>query len=108
MATDGRLIKSAEVGSLAKRSYPQAGQISAQAASDADILFLSAVSTDPANTAKTVSAYMAAFIEYRRTTALDDVLAAHEVLARRPEQFQQQLNAPHANAVKPPAIHRVH
>ena len=100
LATDVRLIQSSEVAKVARTFYRNAGPIQATAATDANIIQLTSVSPDPQNTERTVTAYMRAFVDYRRTSALDDVIAAQQVLQKRIDHLSAQIAAIDAAAPK--------
>ncbi len=92
LATDVRLITSSEVRRFALTFYRDAGAISASAASDTDIIAVSSVSAIPEQTDRTVTAYMRAFIEYRRDAAAEDVLQAGKILNGRIERLKKQVS----------------
>ena len=93
LATDVRLIQSSEVAKVARTFYRDAGPIRAVAATDANVIQLQSVSPSAEATERTVTAYMRAFVEYRRTAALDDVLAAQQVLTKRIDHLTGQISS---------------
>ena len=93
LATDVRLILSSEVAKLARTFYREAGPIQAAAATDTDIIHLTAVSSDPQKTDRTVTVYMRAFIEFKRVSQLDDVNAAQQLLTKRINNLTGQIQA---------------
>lgn len=92
-----RLPVRAAVQKALGRDVPE---VSASSVTDTNVIELTVRSTDPALAARAADAYAEAYIEGKRTQAVDDVLGAATQVQDKIAQLQQQLDALPAASVQ--------
>ncbi len=90
--TEMKVIQSQPVRAEVERRIGMAPGISASQAGSADIIEVSAQHTDPATAAKIADTYAQAYIDYRRTQAVDDILAASKQIQAKIDELQKEID----------------
>ena len=88
-----RILSSAPVRDAVRAQLGSAPKVSATAIGATDLIRVTARSTDPARAASLANAYATAYINYRRTQAVDDVLAASQQVQTKISELQSQIDA---------------
>jgi capsular exopolysaccharide synthesis family protein len=92
LQTEIRVLKSAPVAELVRERLGVAPGVSAAAIPLTDLFQVSARSTDPESAAVIANAYARAYIDYRRTQAVDDLLAAGGEVRKQIDALQRQID----------------
>ena len=86
-----QVLRSQPVQDSVRKRIGSAPPIRAAAIGGSDVIAIKARSTVPKQARDTADAYAAAYIEYRRTQAVDDLLAAAEQIQKRISDIQAQI-----------------
>jgi polysaccharide biosynthesis transport protein len=86
------VLGSEPVSTLAQEDLGYYGSVSASPVANTDVLRVTAESTIPQRAADIANAYAEAYVEYRRTQAIDEMLAASEELQHTIDGIQQDLD----------------
>lgn len=87
-----RIITSEPVRAAVRERIGDAPKVSAQADAQTDIIRVTARSTDPERAAESANAYADSYITFRRTQAVDDVLAASRQVQSKITELQGQID----------------
>ena len=93
VATESDVVKSSPVRALVKQRIGNAPPISVTPSSDADVISVSARSTDPAHAERVANAYAQAYVDTKRRQGIDSLLAASAQIRDRVNALQSQINA---------------
>ena len=93
IATEIKVLRSKSVEDLAVEKLGYQARISASGSGDDNVVTVSSTSEDADQAAETVNAYIAAYIEYRQETTVDDSLNAQGVIQQKIDEKQRQLQA---------------
>ena len=88
-----RILQSEPVRAAVRAQLGSAPKVSARPDGPTDIIQVVAKSTDPQRAATFANAYATAYIEYRRKSAVDDVLAASQQVQTKIADLQKQVDA---------------
>lgn len=91
-ATEIHILQSLPVRAAVVKQLGSAPRISANAAGDTQIIQVRADSPDPARAAKIANAYANSYIDYRRTQAVGDILAATNQVQAKIQELQGQID----------------
>ena len=98
--TEIRILESQPVRDAVRRELRAAPDVSASPAGDTDVIEVRAQSTDARRAAAVANAYARAYIDFRRTQAVDDVLAAAQQIQAKVNDLQKQVDALPAGSQK--------
>lgn len=93
VATEIQVVTGAAVRSAVADRLGVAPPVSARPAAGADVLAISAESTNPVRAAAVANAYAQAYLEHRRVTGVTDVAAAIAAINARIAEYQAQIDA---------------
>ncbi len=96
--TEMKVMQSQPVREEVRKRIGMAPAITTGQSGSADVIDLTARSTVPATAAKIANTYAEAYINYRRTSTVDDILAASNEIQLRIDDLQRQLDALAAQA----------
>jgi receptor protein-tyrosine kinase len=93
-----RILTSQPVRAAVRAQLGSAPPVSATPDGQTDVIRVTAKDVDPKRAADLANAYSSAYIEYRRKTAVDDVLAASQQVQSKISDLQKQIDAASAGA----------
>ena len=96
--TEMKVIQSQPVRNLVAERIGTAPAVATNQAGLADIIQIKAEHTDPATAARIADAYAQAYIDYRRTQSVEDILAASGQIQRKIDDLQKEIDAVQAEA----------
>lgn len=91
--TEIQVLTSRPVRELVRKELGSAPKVTATPVGQTDVIQVKAESTDPERSADVANAYARAYIDFRRTQAVDDLLAAAEQIQAKITDLQQRLDA---------------
>ncbi|MGH9179945.1 MAG: polysaccharide biosynthesis tyrosine autokinase [Acidimicrobiales bacterium] len=91
--TEIQVLKSRPVRDLVRKELGSAPKVSASPVGQTDVIEVRAESTDPDRAAAIANAYAESYIDFRRTQAVDDLLAAAEQIQEKITELQGQMDA---------------
>jgi non-specific protein-tyrosine kinase len=91
--TEIQVIQSKPVVDAVVKKLGSAPPIHAAQVGQSDIIILTAESTDPRRASAAANAYAYAYIDFRRTQAIDDLLAAGTQIQAKVDELQKQVDA---------------
>lgn len=95
--TEIQVLKSQPVVDAVKQKLGAAPRVSVAPLGQTDVIHVKALNTDPHQAAAVANAYAAAYIDFRRKQAVDDLLAAGNEIQRKVFDLQKQIeNLPRA------------
>lgn len=98
VATEIQVLKSRPVRDLVRKELGSAPKVAAGAKGQTDVIEVKAESTDPERAALIANAYARSYIDFRRTQAVDDLLAAAEHIQAKIVDLQAQIDVLGASA----------
>lgn len=90
--TEIQVLRSRPVRDLVRERIGNAPKVAASAVGQTDVLEVRAQSTDPEKAALIANTYATSYIEFRRTQAVDDLLAAAEQIQSKIIDLQGQID----------------
>ncbi|HVF31399.1 MAG TPA: polysaccharide biosynthesis tyrosine autokinase [Acidimicrobiales bacterium] len=102
--TEIQVLRSRPVADLVRKEIGSAPKVTASAVGQTDVLQVQAESTDPERAALVANTYATAYIEFRRTQAVDDLLAAAEQIQQKITDLQEQIDE--VSSTSPPTTAR--
>lgn len=90
--TEIQVLKSRPVRDLVRKELGSAPKVSASPVGQTDVISVKAESTDPERAAEIANAYATSYIDFRRTQAVDDLLAAAEQIQEKIADIQAQID----------------
>ena len=90
--TEIQVLKSRPVRDLVRKELGSAPKVSASPVGQTDVIQVKAESTDPDQAADIANAYATSYISFRRTQAVDDLLAAAEQIQDKIADLQAQMD----------------
>lgn len=90
--TEIQVLKSRPVRDLVRKELGSAPKVSASPVGQTDVIEVKAESTDPDRAAEIANAYAESYIDFRRTQAVDDLLAAAEQIQGKIADIQAQID----------------
>ena len=100
LANEIRVMTSKPVTDAVTQKIGAAPRISATTITGTDVIQITARSPQPARAQETANAYADAYIEFRRTRAIDDLLAAGKQIQTTVSDLQAQIDAAPANSAQ--------
>jgi succinoglycan biosynthesis transport protein ExoP len=91
--TEIQVLRSRPVRDLVRKQLGSAPSVSASPVGQTDVIQVKAESTDPERAAVIANAYARSYISFRRSQAVDDLLAAGEQIQAKITDIQKQLDA---------------
>lgn len=90
--TEIQVLRSRPVRDLVREKIGESPAVVASAVGQTDVMSVKAESTDPERAALVANTYASAYIEFRRTQAVDDLLAAAEQIQEKIAELQSQID----------------
>lgn len=90
--TEIQVLKSRPVRELVNKKLGSAPKVAASPVGQTDVIQVKAESTDPERAADIANAYARAYIDFRRTQAVDDLLAAGQQIQAKIADLQRRLD----------------
>src|SRR4051812_1360366 len=91
--TEIEVLRSRPVRDLVRQKIGDAPKVTASGVGQTDVLTVRAESTDPKRAALIANTYASSYIEFRRTQAVDDLLAAAQQIQQKVTDLQAQLDS---------------
>lgn len=92
-STEMKVIQSRPVRAKVEARLGSAPRVATRQSGSADVIEIRAEDSQPARAADIANAYAEAYIEYRRTQAVDNILAATKEIQTKVDQLQAEINA---------------
>ncbi|HUP70145.1 MAG TPA: polysaccharide biosynthesis tyrosine autokinase [Acidimicrobiales bacterium] len=99
--TEIQVLKSQPVRDAVRRQLGVAPKVSASPIGQTDVIAVKAESTDPRRAAAVANAYSKAYIDFRRTQAVNDLFAAAKEIQVKVDDLQGQIDALPAPSTDP-------
>ena len=90
--TEMKVMESQPVRAEVQKRIGMAPPIATSQAGSADVIEVKAEHTDPATAARIADTYAQAYIDYRRTQAVDDILAASNQIQTKIDELQREID----------------
>ncbi len=98
--TEIRVLKSSPVRAAVRKKLGKAPNISASPIPETDLFVVRAHWSDPKSAANLANEYVSAYIQFRRSQAIDDLLAASQEIQGKITPLDQQIDALTAQVAK--------
>ena len=98
--TEIKILKGQTVRDAVRKKIGAAPPVSASPAGDTDVIEVRAQSTDANRAAAVANAYAEAYIDFRRTQAVDDLMSAAQQIQGKVADLQKQIDALPSGAQK--------
>lgn len=102
--TEIQVLKSRPVRDLVRKELGSAPKVSASPVGQTDVIEVKAESTDPDRAAAVANAYARSYIDFRRTQAVDDLLAAAEQIQEKIAELQAKIDGVAAPTTTPTTV----